>query len=64
METVHSAMIDPPEPVVDRNCPLHGSAPDPDDARDAATEREWFAPIEDHDLLPYEDEGDEPDINR
>jgi hypothetical protein len=47
MEAVHSAMIDPPEPIVDRNCPLHGSAPNPDDARDAAMERDWFAPVED-----------------
>lgn len=24
----HSAMIDPPEPVLDRNCPIHGRDPD------------------------------------
>lgn len=40
METVHSASIDPPEPVRNRNCPLHGNlaARDPDYARDIAIE--------------------------
>jgi hypothetical protein len=36
MSSVHSASIDPPEPVTDKYCPLHGHAPDPDDARDRA----------------------------
>lgn len=31
-----STDIDPPEPRIDRNCPLHGNAPDPDAAYDAA----------------------------
>lgn len=26
--------FDPPEPKIDRYCPLHGWAPDPDDERD------------------------------
>jgi hypothetical protein len=30
LSTVHSNDIDPPEPVIDRDCPLHGNAPDPD----------------------------------
>jgi hypothetical protein len=30
------APIDPPEPKVARDCPLHGRERDPDDARDAA----------------------------
>lgn len=38
MESVHSASIDPPEPIADKHCPLHGWAPDPDDARDLALE--------------------------
>ena len=33
MPFVHSAQIDPPEPRVHKDCPLHGWAPDPDDAR-------------------------------
>lgn len=36
METSHSASIDPPEPIMDRYCPLHGNAPDPDEAYDRA----------------------------
>lgn len=32
MEHSHSASIDPPEPIVDSACPLHGNAPDPDEA--------------------------------
>lgn len=42
MESVHSASIDPPEPVTDRNCPLHGNlaARDPDYARDIAIEND------------------------
>lgn len=38
MSSVSSASIDPPEPMQDRNCPHHGWAPDPDDARDRAIE--------------------------
>jgi hypothetical protein len=36
MSSVNSASIDPPEPVRDLNCPLHGNyaARDPDGARD------------------------------
>jgi hypothetical protein len=34
MESVNSASIDPPEVVIDKYCPLHGRAPDPDDERD------------------------------
>jgi hypothetical protein len=30
LSVVHSNDIDPPEPVIDRDCPLHGNAPDPD----------------------------------
>ena len=30
MESVNSASIDPPEPIIDKYCPLHGYAPDPD----------------------------------
>lgn len=36
MESVNSASIDPPEPITDKDCPLHGWAPDPDAAYDAA----------------------------
>jgi hypothetical protein len=32
METVHSASIDPPEPIIDKWCPLHGWG-DPDRER-------------------------------
>lgn len=49
MESVHSASIDPPEPVVNLNCPLHGNAAarDPDYARDIAIEdARWFAPLD------------------
>jgi hypothetical protein len=34
METVHSASIDPPEPILNEWCPLHGWR-DPDNERDA-----------------------------
>lgn len=37
METVNSASIDPPEPIVDPWCPLHGWR-DPDHERDQAQE--------------------------
>lgn len=30
LESVHSASIDPPEMIVDRWCPIHGSGEDPD----------------------------------
>jgi hypothetical protein len=30
MSSVNSASIDPPHEVLDKNCPLHGWAPDPD----------------------------------
>lgn len=30
--------IDPPEPRRDKHCPLHGWAPDPDDARERMEE--------------------------
>lgn len=30
---------DPPEPIIDRHCPLHGDGMDPDDARDLREER-------------------------
>mgnify|MGYP001295900096 CR=1 FL=1 len=33
MESVHPTMIDPPEPIIDRFCPLHGRD-DPDRKRD------------------------------
>jgi hypothetical protein len=39
MSPVNSATIDPPEPIIDRSCPLHGSERDPDDARDEMLER-------------------------
>lgn len=39
METVHSASIDPPEPIVDRDCPLHGNS-DPDRAYDEMRDRQ------------------------
>lgn len=46
MESVHSASIDPPEPIADKNCPLHGWAPDPDDAleeqRELRADRPWW----------------------
>jgi hypothetical protein len=35
MQTVNTATIDPPEPIISRNCPLHGNAPDPDYALEA-----------------------------
>jgi hypothetical protein len=53
MGFAHSASIDPPEPVTDRHCPLHGRAPDPDDARDQAMEDDRFDRL----LSNY---GDEP----
>jgi hypothetical protein len=28
MEGVNSASLEPPEPIIDRNCPLHGIDPD------------------------------------
>jgi hypothetical protein len=31
MSSVNSATIDPPEPVINKHCPLHGWAPDPDE---------------------------------
>jgi len=35
METIHSHSIDPPEPIIDRHCPLHGKGErDPDYERD------------------------------
>lgn len=41
---IWSNAIDPPEPVRDRNCPLHGCEPDPDEARERASEdREFWA---------------------
>jgi hypothetical protein len=30
--SAHSAQIDPPEPRINKYCPLHGFAPDPDEA--------------------------------
>lgn len=42
MSSVNSASIDPPEPVINRYCPLHGCEPDPDDARDLAMENDWL----------------------
>lgn len=30
MSSVNSATIDPPEPILDRECPVHGSPRDPD----------------------------------
>lgn len=38
MSPVNSASIDPPEPIVDRNCPLHGSYRDPDAEREEQRE--------------------------
>ena len=42
MSSVNTATIDPPEPVINRNCPLHGdmAARDPDRARDERIDRE------------------------
>ncbi len=31
MESVNSASIDPPEPIIERGCPLHGDHRDPSD---------------------------------
>lgn len=42
MESSHSASIDPPEPIVDRECPLHGDGFDPDAARDARIDHEMM----------------------
>jgi hypothetical protein len=42
MSSVNSATIDPPEPVIDKYCPLHGWAPDPDDERQRRREDEEF----------------------
>jgi hypothetical protein len=40
MSPVNSTTIDPPEPIIDGWCPLHGRR-DPDQERDARIEREW-----------------------
>jgi hypothetical protein len=40
METVHSASIDPPEPIVDQWCPLHGWR-DADREYDEMRDRQW-----------------------
>lgn len=43
MSSVNTATIDPPEPVIDRHCPLHGSRRDPDDARQQRLDdKEYF----------------------
>jgi hypothetical protein len=39
MQTVHSASIDPPEPIIDGWCPLHGWR-DPDAEYEASRERD------------------------
>ena len=41
MQSVNSASIDPPEPVIDEWCPVHGHR-DPDDERDARIDDEIF----------------------
>lgn len=44
METSHAHSIDPPEPIIDRHCPLHGAGErDPDDAREEREERRMLA---------------------
>ena len=42
MPVVHSTDIDPPEPILDRYCPIHGDGgPDPDEAYDARRDRQF-----------------------
>lgn len=53
MESVHSASIDPPEPIVSRSCPVHGDARDPSDVYKAARDDEAFFGPRD-----YDDGGD------
>ena len=55
MSTVNSATIDPPEPITDINCPVHGKyrpgGVDPDDERDARLEDRSFASWLDRQVL-------------
>ncbi len=48
--SVNSATIDPPHEVIDKNCPLHGLAPDPDDERERRRDDEDFFSRFDRDL--------------
>lgn len=47
MEPVNSASLDPPEPIVDRGCPVHGKyrpgGVDPDDERAVRQEDDFIA---------------------
>lgn len=45
MEHSHSASIDPPEPIPNKYCPLHGWAQDPDDALDEQRELREANPV-------------------
>jgi hypothetical protein len=55
MSSVHSASIDPPEPIVDGWCPLHGGR-DPDREYEEMMERE-----REERLNPYQWEDDGED---
>lgn len=44
MSSVNSASIDPPEPIRNRNCPVHGSPVDPSDAYKARATTRSISP--------------------
>jgi hypothetical protein len=42
MSRVYRAYIDPPEPEIDKYCPLHGCAQDPDEERERRRDDKEF----------------------